>query len=113
MFDECSFDCVVRKEHLVMETVLLIVKSIAELAAVILLIFGFVNENKMIKFERKVARVAAALVRERRRKKAIAKKKALAAQRHAVEYETGHKSSPVPERAYEERRKPQHPRRVA
>lgn len=96
-----------------MTTLSLIIKSTAELAAIILLIIGFINENKLICFERKAVRVAVVFVRERRRKKALLEQKAAAKQRHEAEYAAHCKSEPLPEKAYEQRRSQHSPRRVA
>ncbi len=96
-----------------MTTLSLLIKTAAELAAIMLLIIGFINENKLIRFERKVARVAVAYIRGRRRKKALLAQKAAEKQRHEAEYVAHRKSEPLPEKVYEQSRSRHSSRRVA
>ncbi len=99
--------------EVIMTTVSLVIKSIAELAAIVLIIVGVVNESKLVRFERKAVRVAAVLVREHRKKKALEKQRVIAKQRYEAEHARHRKSEPLPEKAYEQRRAQRTPRRVA
>ena len=96
-----------------MSTISLVIKSAAELAAIVLIIVGFINESKLVRFERKVARVIVALIRERSKRKALEAQREAAKQKHEVEYAKHKKSEPLPEKAYEQRRTQRSPRRVA
>lgn len=52
-------------------TLALIIKSLLELAAVVLLIVGFINEKKIIAFEAKLFRAIKIHIRNYRRRKAL------------------------------------------
>ncbi|NLB36703.1 MAG: hypothetical protein GX824_05310 [Clostridiales bacterium] len=49
-----------------------ILKTVLEIAAVILIVVGFIYEEKVIAFENKVVRLVAYLIRRRRRRKMAA-----------------------------------------
>lgn len=57
------------------------IRSICEIAVVVFIIYGLINEQKFIDFEDKVIRLIAKKIAIRKRKKAIAKKRALQAAR--------------------------------
>lgn len=52
------------------------VKTLLEIAAVLLVVFGILNEDKMIIFERNAARIIKKKIRMYRRRKAIEKRRA-------------------------------------
>jgi hypothetical protein len=67
-------------------TLALLIRSVLELAAIILFIAGLVNEKKLIAFENKLMRAVAIHIRNHRRRKALEKKlAATAAQTRAPE----------------------------
>ncbi|NLO44989.1 MAG: hypothetical protein GX107_00570 [Clostridiales bacterium] len=91
----------------------MIIKSAAEIAVIILLIVGFINESKLVKFERKAFRVVAAVIRARAKKRELERQRAAAEQRHEAEYAAHRKSEPLPEKIYEHRGRRHSPRKVA
>lgn len=62
-------------------TTAMAIRSILEIAVVVFIIYGLINEQKFIDFEDKVIRLIAKKIAIRKRKKAIAKKRALQAAR--------------------------------
>ncbi|MCR5485682.1 MAG: hypothetical protein K6F09_08810 [Clostridiales bacterium] len=92
-----------------MTTTSLIIKSAAELAVVVFLIIGFLNENKFVKFERTCARLIRAYMRKRRAAKAAERR----VERDLIsEYETERRSA-VRDTEQSGRQHRQHSRKVA
>lgn len=52
------------------------VKTVLEIAAVLLVVFGILNEDKLVIFEHNVARIIKRKIRMYRRRKAIEKRRA-------------------------------------
>lgn len=66
-------------------TTAMAIRSIIEIAVVVFIIYGLINEQKFIDFEDRVIRLLAKKLALRKRKKAIAKKRAVQAARRRDE----------------------------
>ena len=65
-------------------SVLIAAQSAIELIAVVLLIWGFINEDKFIAFEDKLARAIAIHIRNRRRRKAAEHRRLVEQQKQQI-----------------------------
>jgi hypothetical protein len=76
-------------------SVFIVAQSAIELIAVVLLIWGFINEDKFIVFEDKLARAIAIHIKNRQRRKAAEHRRALQAQKQCHTPQTVFVQAPV------------------
>ena len=73
----------------------LAIQTVLDLAVVVLLIWGFLNEDKFIAFEDKLARAIAINIRNHRRRKAVEQKRKLQAQKQRLNNQTAFVQPPA------------------
>lgn len=83
---------------------MLILRTLAEIAVVITLVFGFLRENKFVKLERKAVRFLKSLRKRMRLKREQELKKELLQAQYAQEYETERSSKTKPAETGKKRR---------
>ena len=76
-----------------MTAVSLLLKAIAEIGVILFLIWGFINQNKFVRFEKKILGVIKTLRKKRREARNTEWENELAEKKYASEYETERRSS--------------------
>ncbi len=76
-----------------MSAVTMILKAVAEIGVILVILWGFINENKLVRFEKKIFRIIKDLRKKRRAARIEERKKALLNEQYAAEYETERRSS--------------------
>ncbi len=71
----------------------MILKAVAEIGVILVILWGFINENKLVRFEKKIFRIIKDLRKKRRAARIEERKKALLNEQYAAEYETERRSS--------------------
>lgn len=76
-----------------MTAVSLILKAVAEIGVILFLLWGFINENKFVRFEKKIFKAIKSLRKKRRAARKAEHRNELSKADFASEYETERRSS--------------------